>query len=309
MADANHLIYSGSGTVGAIEGLRGGGFKGPITVLSRETTQPFDRTKLSKALIGDLSKVAWRSEDFYRKASIDMIEDEATSVDFDKKTVSTKSGKDYPYTKLILAPGASPKSLPLDGLKKDDLENVFLLRSLVHTQAINKALGDGEKSPKKVVVIGSSFIGMEVANCIASKKHNVTVVGMESAPTESVFGAKVGNIFKALLEKNGVKFVMDAKVSHAAPSSSNKAYVGAVHLKGGQVLEADVVILGVGVAPATEFLKENKSVKLEDDGSIKVDERFAVAGLDGVFAIGDIATYPYKGSMVSIVNLSQLSSN
>lgn len=190
--------------------------------------------------------------------------------------------------------------MPLDGLKSGDLENVFLLRSLVHVQGINKALGDGEKSPKKVVVIGSSFIGMEVANCMASQKHNVTVVGMESEPCENIFGPKVGAIFKGILEKNGVKFVMDAQVSHASPSSENKAYVGAVHLKDGKKLEADVVVLGVGVAPATEFLKDNKSVALEKDGSVKVDEHFAVPNLPGVYAIGDIATYPYKGSMVRI---------
>lgn len=291
-------LYSGSGTNGVVEELRKSGYKGHITVLSRETTQPFDRTKLSKALIADHSKIAWRSADFYKSASIDMIEDEVTSVDFGAKSVSTKSGKTYEYTKLVIAPGASPKSLPLDGLRKGELDNVFLLRSLVHTQGITKALGE---SPKKVVVIGSSFIGMEVANCMAGKKHNVTVVGMESEPCERIFGAKVGKTFRSLLEKSGVNFNMNAEVSHAAPSSSDKSKVGALHLKDGTVLDCEVLIQGVGVAPATEFLKESKGApSLEDDGGILVDDHFAVKGLSDVYAIGDVAKYPYKGHQVRI---------
>jgi len=241
----NAFSHSGSGTNGIVEELRKCGFKGQIQVLSRETTQPFDRTKLSKALIGDLSKIAWRSPKFYENAGIEMIKDEATSIDFSSKKVSTASGKTYEYTKLVLAPGGHPKSLPLDGLKEGELENVFILRSLVHTQAINTALGD---SSKKVVVIGSSFIGMEVANCIAGMeaKHDVTVVGMDKVPTEAIFGEKIGRTFQSLLEKNGVKFTMGAEVDSAKPRDGSKK-VGSLHLKDGTVLDADLIIEGVGV--------------------------------------------------------------
>ena len=193
-------MESGSATVGAIEGLRKYGYKGHITVISAEGTQPFDRTKLSKALMADLSKVAWRSKDFYKASDIDIIADEATSIDFTKKSVSTKSGQTYPYTKLILATGGTPKSLPLPGLKEGELQNVFLIRSLAHTQAIVSALGSD--STKKIVVIGSSFIGMEVANCLANMKHDVSCIGMESQPCEAVFGAKVGEVFRGLVEKH-----------------------------------------------------------------------------------------------------------
>lgn len=87
------VIGGGSGTIGAIEGLRGGGYTGKITVISKEGYRPIDRTKLSKALLADVSKAAWRSKEFYKDASIDIIEDEAKSVDFSAKKVSTKSGK------------------------------------------------------------------------------------------------------------------------------------------------------------------------------------------------------------------------
>ncbi|KAL0264570.1 Apoptosis-inducing factor 1 [Diplodia seriata] len=285
------VIGGGSGTLGAIEGLRGGGYTGHITVISKEGYRPIDRTKLSKALLADVSKVAWRSEEWYKNASIDIISDEASAVDFDAKKVSTKSGKTYDYTKLVLATGGTPRYLPLAGLK-GDLGNVFILRSIPDAQNIVNAVGD---NGKKIVVIGSSFIGMEVANCLAGKKNDVTVVGMEKAPMERVMGEKVGKIFRGLLEKNGVKFHMEASVDKASPSKSDSSKVGAVHLKDGTVLEADLVIEGVGVGPATEYLKDNKAVDLLKDGSISTDESFTVKGLKDVFAIGDIATYPYHG--------------
>lgn len=125
-------------------------------MISKEGVRPIDRTKLSKALLADLNKAAWRSPGFYKDASIEILEDQADSVDFSAKTVSGKSGKTYEYTKLVLATGGTPRSLPLEGLK-GDLGNVFLLRSLVDTQSIVKAVGD---NGKKIVVIGSSFIGM-----------------------------------------------------------------------------------------------------------------------------------------------------
>ncbi|KAF2201615.1 rubredoxin-NAD(+) reductase [Delitschia confertaspora ATCC 74209] len=286
------VIGGGSGTVGAIEGLRGGGYKGHITVLSKEGYRPIDRTKLSKALLADLSKAAWRPEGYYKDASIEIIEDVAKNVDFASKTVHTASGKTYSYTKLVLATGGTPKWLPLPGLKEGELENVFVLRAIPDAQSILKAVGD---NGKKVVVIGSSFIGMEVGNCLASMKNDVTIIGMEKAPMERIMGEKVGQIFRKLLEKNGVKFYMDVGVEKAVPSKTDPKKVGAVHLKNGTVLEADVVIEGVGVAPATEYLKGAEGIKLEDDGSVGTDESFAVKGLSDVYAIGDIATFPYHG--------------
>lgn len=108
-------------------------------------------------------------------------------------------------------------------------------------------------------------------------------------------GAEVGKIFQDLISKNGVKFHMSASVDSAAPSSSDKKAVGSVKLKNGTSLPADLVILGIGVAPATMFLKDNPAVKLRDDGSLQTDESFAVKGFSDVYAIGDIATYPYHG--------------
>ncbi|KAF2770197.1 hypothetical protein EJ03DRAFT_270865 [Teratosphaeria nubilosa] len=287
------IVGRGAGASSAIEALRAGGFTGAITTIAEEDYQPIDRTKLSKALLTDLSKLAWRTKDFYKEGGVEFITDSVTSLDFQGKKVQTKSGKEYPYTKLILATGGIPRYLPLDGLK-GDLGNVFLLRVLGDAQNIVSAAGS--EGGKKVVVIGSSFIGMEVGNCLASQKHDVTIVGMENQPLENILGAEVGKVAKALLEKNGVKFYMGASVDKGTPAKSDSSKIGAVHLKDGTVLEADLVIEGVGVRPSTEYLQDNQHVKLnEKDKSIIVDESFAVKGVSDVYAIGDIATYPYHG--------------
>ncbi|KAI9706055.1 MAG: hypothetical protein M1836_005461 [Candelina mexicana] len=286
------VVGGGSGTVGLTEGLRGGGFKGDITVISREPYPPIDRTKLSKALIPDAAKVAWRTSEYYEEAGISMVTDSVSSINFASKKVSTDSGKTYPYTKLVLAPGGTPNMLPLPGFQ--DLGNVFLLRTVPDVEAILAAVGNAKG--KKVVVVGSSFIGMEVANCLASQKEqNVTIVGMESAPLERVMGAEVGNIFRKNLEKNGVQFHMGASVEKATPSTFDSSKVGGVYLKDGTTLEADLVVVGIGVKPATQFLHSSKEVELMKDGSLETDESFAVKGLKDVYAIGDIATYPYHG--------------
>jgi len=287
------IVGGGSGTFGAILKLRELGFQGHVTVITGEGL-PIDRTKLSKALITDASKIYLQPEQFYKDGSIEFYPDTVTGVDFDSKEVKTKTGKAFPYTKLILATGGTPRNLPLPGFQ--DLSNIFLLRQISDTQAIMDAVGDGNK---KIVIIGSSFIGMEVANALA-KNNSVSIVGMESAPMERVMGAEVGKIFQKNLEKNGGKFYMKASVDSAVPASKLANAVGlssvrAVKLKDGTELEADLVILGIGVKPATEYLENNPKIKLEKDSSVSVDENFAVKGLTDVYAIGDIATYPYNG--------------
>lgn len=284
------VVGAGSGALATVEALRESGFKGSITLIGNEGYQPIDRTKLSKSLMEDVSKLALRDEAWFKDGSIDAsFHDEVTSVDFNGKSVTTGSGKTFPYTKLVLATGGTPKSLPLPGFK--DLGNIFLLRNIAHVKQINAAIGDGKK---KIVIVGSSFIGMEVANTV-SKGNDVTVIGMEKTPLERVLGDTVGKITQTLVEGQGVKFHLNAGVEKATPHESDPSRVGAVHLKDGTVLPADLVILGIGVRPATAFLKDNSALKLLDDGSLKTDENFSVQGLQDVYAIGDIATYQYHG--------------
>ncbi|KAJ2893566.1 monodehydroascorbate reductase [Zalerion maritima] len=283
------VVGGGSGAVGAVEGLREKGFQGGITVISNEGYLPIDRPKLSKALIPDASKLALRDEGWYKAGSVDMVQDDVVDIDFTAKTAITKKGHKYEYTKLILATGGIPRNLPLPGFKV--LENIFTLRSVHDVKQIVGSIGD---KGKKIVIIGSSFIGMEVANATADG-NTVSIVGMEKAPLERVLGEKIGSAVQKGLEAKDIKFYMSASVDKAEPSKSEPSKVGSVLLKDGTSLEADLVILGVGVAPATGFLKDSTVIRLEPDGSIKTDETFSVLGLKDVYAIGDIATYPFHG--------------
>ena len=253
-----------------------------MTVISKEPHLPIDRTKLSKALIADADKLALRNSAWFKATSIDFVMDEVVGVDFGGKKVSTAGRKEFPYTKLVLATGGTPRTLRLEGFST--LEDIFVLRTISDVKSINAAVG--EEKGRQIVVIGSSFIGMEVAKALAGKGHKVVVVGMEKAPLERVIGAEVGIGLQKQLEGVDVKFFMEASVESASPLHPGSTKVAAVKLKDGTKLPADLVILGVGVAPATEYLKGNPDVQLERDGSIKVDESFSIIGLKDVYAIG-----------------------
>lgn len=299
--------------MGLIQALREKNYTGAITILSKER-EIIDRPKLSKALIADPSKILLRTNEWLDEAGIEFLTDEVTSVDFGNKLVVTVSGKKVPYTKLVLATGGIPRTLSLPGFK-GELRNIFTLRGVGDVEAIlagidsvaKPAAADEEKKKKNIVIIGSSFIGMELGTALSSS-HNVTIIGMESTPMERVLGKEVGQIIQRNLEKVGIRFILDASVEKATSSSSSPQVVNEVHLKDGSTIAADIVILGVGVRPATDFLHSNESIRLEDDGSIRTDGGFVVdpsvfnlpgsdagAGAGDVFAIGDIAKYPYTG--------------
>jgi len=188
-----------------------------------------------------------------------------------------------------LAPGSKAKRLPMDGFKA---KNVFVLRTLEDVDQITSARDKGE-GKKKVVVVGSSFIGMEIATTLA-KDHDVTIVGMDSVPLKPILGEKIGKFLQELQESNGVKFHMDAKIKDAYPSESDSSLAGGLLLEDGTKIPGDFIVLGVGVAPDTEFLK-NSGFEMEKDGGVSVDEFLRVKGAQDVYAVGDIAQFPYTG--------------
>lgn len=288
------IIGGGAGATTCSESLREYGYEGKITVISSEPHYPIDRTKISKTLISDPSKVLLRDEKFYQGLDIDFrIKELVESIDKNSKSVKLASGSTVPYSKLVLATGGTPKRLPMDGF---DLSNVFLLRGMEHTKKIVAARdarpSNDKETKKNIVIVGSSFIGMEAAFANA-EDHNVVVVGMEKTPLESVLGGEIGKQLQTSAESKGVKFHMDAGVEKALPSKADPSKAGFVVLKDGTQLPCDLVILGVGVSPATKFL--DGQVKLEKDGGIAVDEYLKVNDADDIYAIGDIAHFPYTG--------------
>ncbi|ORY86981.1 hypothetical protein BCR37DRAFT_376319 [Protomyces lactucae-debilis] len=284
-----HVVVIGGGAAGTTtaEGLREYGFKGKVTVISSEAHYPIDRTKLSKALITDASKIALRDEAFYKDMDIDFQKGTTVkSVDIKDKFVALESGGKVSYSKLVLALGGTPKRLPMDGFK---LDNVFVLRNIEHASEIVSARGE---SKKNVVIIGSSFVGMEAAYANA-KDHNVTVIGMEKYPLMNVLGEQIGKQLQASAEQANIKLYMEAGVEKAIAEDGGKSATHVV-LKDGTKLPADLIILGVGVAPATKFL-DGSGLQLEKDGGIEVDSYLQVKGQADIYAVGDIAQFPYTG--------------
>ncbi|GAA5904893.1 hypothetical protein JCM6882_003235 [Rhodosporidiobolus microsporus] len=288
------IIGGGPGAAHAIEGLREEGFAGKITVVSKEGHLPIDRTKISKALMADAGKLALRGKEFYDKLKVDFLLDtEATALDYSFSTVTLSSGKKLTYDNVILATGAEPTRLPLDGA---NLGNVFTVRGVKDASAINEAVGapESDDQKKNVVTVGSSFIGMEVALALADKAK-VQVVGMDNVPFEKILGKEVGSGIRKFHESKGTKFLLPVELSHFSPSSTDSSKVGAVVLKDGTSLPADVVILGTGVAPSSQLLKD-AGLELEKNKTVRVDEVLEVEQLKGkakgrVFALGDIATF------------------
>ncbi|KAJ3473816.1 hypothetical protein NLG97_g10116 [Lecanicillium saksenae] len=143
------IVGGGSGALGAVEALREKGYDAGITIISNEGYLPIDRPKLSKALIADAGKLAWREKSWFDAGSVRWVDGEVNNVDFSARTVSTKSGGSFNYSKLILATGGTARVLPLQGFKV--LGNIFTLRNAHDVKKINDAIGD---KGKKIVIIG-----------------------------------------------------------------------------------------------------------------------------------------------------------
>ncbi|KAH7927971.1 hypothetical protein BV22DRAFT_1031309 [Leucogyrophana mollusca] len=281
------IIGGGSATFHAIESLREHGYSDNITVLSKETYAPIDRTKLSKALITDPSKVEWRTAaDLKIKYGTTLRTGvTVTSIDTSSKQVVLDGGKEsISYDILIIASGGTPRRLPVEGA---DLANVYTFRGIEDAKKVDAAAQEG----KHMVVIGSSFISMELVVAVAKRKlASIDVIGMEEYPFEAVLGKEVGKGLKKYHESQGVKFHMQSSVEKIVPSESDSSLASGVVVNG-QTIPADFIVMGVGVAPATEFLKQS-GFTLEKDGGLKVDQFLKVQGHDDIFAIGDIAWYP-----------------
>ncbi|CAI2162998.1 14534_t:CDS:10 [Funneliformis geosporum] len=286
------IVILGGGASGnsAAEKLRETGYCGRVVLVSREPYLPIDRPKLSKNFGFGIEKLFLRNQAFYDQLSITLkLGTAATKVDPTSKSVSLDNGEELKYNSLIIATGADPRSIPVPGI---DLKNVLYLRTFNDYKKIEGIVNENDEK-KNLVIIGSSFIGMEVA-AMSSKKAKVSVIGMEKVPFERVLGEKVGKVFQTLHESHGIKFHLKAGVTAIEPSETDPTVVGAVVLGDGTKIKADIVVVGAGVIPSTGFLKGTPEFKLEKDGGIKVTDSFQVEGLKDVYAIGDIAKINYS---------------
>jgi NADPH-dependent 2,4-dienoyl-CoA reductase/sulfur reductase-like enzyme/nitrite reductase/ring-hydroxylating ferredoxin subunit len=273
------VVIVGGGAAGnaAAEMLRREGYAGRLTMLSADESPPYDRPNLSKGYLAGSAPEDWiplRSAEFYREHDIDLqLDVRVAAIDTASRQVETAGGARHGYDALLLATGAEPVRLALPG---GDLPHVHYLR----TFADSRALVAGARSAKQAVVIGASFIGLEVAASLRARNVAVHVVGREACPMEKILGAQVGNFIRRLHEEHGVTFHLGT-----TPAGID---AHAVTLASGDRVAADLVVIGVGVRPAIALAAR---AGLAVDRGITVDE-YLETSVPGIFAAGDIARWP-----------------
>src|SRR5262245_59801372 len=273
------VVIIGAGAAGgaAAEMLRRQGYDGSITLIGADKFLPYDRPNLSKDYLAGNAPEEWiplRPPEFYREQKIDALTSTTvTAIDSNAKQVTLSDGRSLGYGALLLATGAQPVELTIPGA---DLPHVCYLRTLSDSrQIIEKA-----KKAKRAVVIGSSFIGLEVAWSLRERKLEVAVIGRDSVPLGKVLGNEMGNLVRETHEAHGVKFHLGR-----TPAAIHEGYV---ELDDGVKLECDLVVIGIGVRPNTRLAEQAGD---GTDNGVLVSE-FLETNVPGIFAAGDIACWP-----------------
>jgi apoptosis-inducing factor 3 len=273
------VVIIGAGAAGgaAAEMLRREDYNGPVTLIGADEFLPYDRPNLSKDYLAGMAPEEWiplRSADFYRDQKIETLT-KTTVIAIDPKTkrVTLSDRHSLGYDALLLATGAQPVRLQIPG---DDLPHVCYLRTLADSRRII----DKAKNAKRTVVIGASFIGLEVAWSLRERKLEVVVIGKGSLPLEKILGRELGSLIHETHEANGVKFLLGR-----TPVSIQDRYV---QLDDGTKLDCDLVVVGIGVRPNTALAEQ---AGIATDNGVLVNE-FLETNVPDIFAAGDIARWP-----------------
>jgi len=273
------ILGAGAAGAAAVEALRQAGFSGRIMMVGAEDHPPYDRPNCSKDLLAGTMPASWmpmRSPKFYEKHGVERIVGQVAVADAGSRSLTLSDGTVLTGDSLLLAPGGVPRRLTAPGA---DQPGVFTLRTWDDCEAIVAAL----EGARTAVIAGSSFIGLEAAASLRHRGLDVTIVAPEAVPFTRLFGDDIGSMVRTLHEERGVTFRLGRVVAAVAGNGR----VRAVTLDDGEDLPADVVVAGIGIVPATHFVR---GLDLLPDGSIPVDERLRAA--PGVWAAGDVATYP-----------------
>jgi len=287
--DDRVFVIIGAGGAGstAVMQLRKEGFKGRVILIGAEHHLAYDRPKLSKALGIEVEKIVLYKKGDYASQHVELqLGKKVVELDAEARQLRLDDGQTIKYDACLVATGAQPMRLERFITNNDKpRDNVFVLRNVEDAASIgNSYLG------QDIVIIGSSFIGMETAAAVVKKAKSVVIIGMEKVPFERVLGLEVGGIMQKLHEREGIQFRMEATCREFTLDET-KNIVTSITLADGSVLHCGVVIIGAGAFPTTDFVKESSLVKLERDRSIVVDT-YLHTGAPGLFAAGDLARFP-----------------
>jgi NADPH-dependent 2,4-dienoyl-CoA reductase/sulfur reductase-like enzyme/nitrite reductase/ring-hydroxylating ferredoxin subunit len=271
------IIGGGAAAQVAAETLRREGYAGGVTMFSADREAPCDRPNLSKDYLAGTAPEDWiplRPTEFYRENGIELrLSAPVAAIDPDRHEVRCADGSRCDFGALLLATGAEPVHLSLPG---SDKARVFYLRSLADSRKLIAAAAGA----RRAVVVGASFIGLEVAASLRKRDLEVHVVAPEACPMERTFGTEIGGFVRRLHERNGVVFHLGTTVASIEE--------GDVVLANGQRAAADLVVLGVGVRPAVALAQQ---AGLAIDRGVVVDE-YLETSRPGIFAAGDVARWP-----------------
>ena len=271
------IIGGGAAGLAAADALRRRGHDGSLTIISADDSPPCDRPNLSKDFLAGTAPAEWiplRPPEFYAERQIELLlQSRVTAVDIARRRAEIGGGGQFSFDALLLATGAEPVRLDIPGAAETQ---VCYLRTFADSRAIVAQAA----AARSVVVVGASFIGLEVAASLRTRGIEVHVVGPEKVPMARVLGEPAGLFIQGLHESHGVQFHLGNSVSRVNGRQ--------VTLSGGANIDADFLVMGVGVRPSVA-LAQNAGLAV--DRGVTVNEYLATSA-PGVFAAGDIARWP-----------------
>jgi NADPH-dependent 2,4-dienoyl-CoA reductase/sulfur reductase-like enzyme/nitrite reductase/ring-hydroxylating ferredoxin subunit len=272
------IVGGGAAGLAAAQMLRGAGYARSLTMVSADDSAPYDRPNLSKDYLAGTAQDEWiplRSPDFYHEQKIDLVLGvRATGLDTERRYLTLEDGRTLPYGAILLATGAQPVRLEIPGAAVSQIQ---YLRSYADSRAIIARAA----TAKRAVIVGASFIGLEVAASLRERGLEVHVVGREAIPMERVLGAEFGQWIRKLHESRGVTFHLQSAIDRIDGSTAWLA-------DGSPLRDCDLIVVGIGVRPELALAEQ---AGLTIDRGVVVDEQLQTSATD-VYAAGDIARWP-----------------
>ncbi len=286
-----HVVVIGAGQAGSslVAKLRNSGFEGKVTLIGAEAVPPYQRPPLSKAyLLGDmtLDRLFLRPESFYAEHAIDLrLNTRVTGIDRAARQVHV-GGDVIAYDHLVLTTGSDPRRLPAS--IGGTLAGVFVVRDLADVDAMAPHVAAG----RRALIVGGGYIGLEAAAVAAKRGLQVTLVEMADRILQRVAAPETSDYFRDLHQSHGVTIREGVGLDRLL----GEGHVTGARLSDGTELEVDLVIVGVGIAPATALAE---AAGLEIENGIKVDARGQTSD-PAIWAAGDCASFPWKGGRIRL---------